>query len=120
MGNADGTQALRDAECVYYSSALDLPAELPTEFVFGSAYVRRDAVSAREWRNRMEAKKPTRFNEDYWRAYSALSWIEGRTNEAWDKCNVPVEQLPNAGAYDFDRYCSSLLRKALDEVSVTR
>jgi hypothetical protein len=120
---SDAAQALRDAESVYFSSDLDLPAELHTEFVFGSAFVRRDAVSAREWWKRMEAKKPTRFNEDYWRAYSALSWIEGRTNEAneaWDKCNVLVEQLPSAGAYDFDRYCSSLLRKALDEVSATR
>jgi len=114
-------QALTEAEAIYHRCASDIPAELHTEFVFGNAYVRRDAASARDWWNRMEAKKPTRLNEDYWRAYSALHWIEGHlkeANEAWDKCNVLAEQLPKAGAYEFDRYCCSLLRKGLDEVSV--
>jgi peptidase M50-like protein len=114
-------QALTEAEAIYHRCASDIPAELHTEFVFGNAYVRRDTASARDWWNRMEAKKPTRLNEDYWRAYSALHWIEGHlkeANEAWDKCNILAEQLPKVGAYEFDRYCCSLLRKALDEVSV--
>jgi len=109
-------QALTEAEAIYHRCASDIPAELHTEFVFGNAYVRRDAASARDWWNRMAAKKPTRLNEDYWRAYSALHWIEGHlkeANEAWDKCNVLAEQLPKAGAYEFDRYFCSLLRKAL-------
>jgi hypothetical protein len=116
-------QALMDAESVYRKSAADIPAELHTEFVFGNAYVRRDAAAAREWWTRMEAKKPTRFNEDYWRASSALHWIEGNlreANEAWEKCNVLAQELPEAGAYEFDHYCCLLLRKALDEASVTR
>jgi hypothetical protein len=114
-------EALTEAEAIYHRCASDIPAEFHTDFVFGNAYVRRDAASAREWWDRLEAKKPTRFNEDYWRAYSALHWIEGHlkeANEAWQKCNVLAEQLPKAGAYDFDRYCCSLLRKALDESSV--
>jgi hypothetical protein len=114
-------QALTEAEAIYHRSASDIPAEFHTEFVFGNAYVRRDAASARNWWTRMEAKKPTRFNEDYWRAYSALHWIEchpKQANEAWEKCNVLAEQLPKAGAYDFDRYCCSLLRKAIDEAAI--
>jgi peptidase M50-like protein len=118
----EAAQALRDAECVYLKSVSDLPAQLHTEFVFGSAYVWRDAIAAREWWTRMETKKPTRFNEDYWRAYSSLLWIEGAKQEAdaaWMKCDAMVQQLPKAGAYEFDRYCCSLLRKALDEASET-
>ena len=72
---------------------------------------------------RMEAKKPTRFSEDYWRATGALHWIEGdlkAANEAWEKSNALAQQLPKAGAYEFDRYCCSLLRQALDEVPVAR
>jgi hypothetical protein len=114
-------QALTEAEEIYHRSAGDIPAELHTEFVFGNAYVRRNAASAREWWVRMEAKKPTRFGEDYWRANSALHWIEGRlkeANEAWDKCDALAQQLPKAGAYEFDRYCCSLLRKALDDACV--
>jgi hypothetical protein len=116
-------QALMDAESIYHKSAADIPAELHTEFVFGNAYVRRDAAAAREWWTRMEAKKPTRFSEDYWRASSALHWIEGNlreANEAWEKCKVLAQELPEAGAYEFDRYCCLLLRRVLDEASVTR
>ena len=114
-------RALTEAEAIYHRSASDIPAELHTEFVFGNAYVRRDAASARSWWTTMEAKKPTRFNEDYWRAYSALQWIEGHlkeANEAWHKCNLLAQQLPAAGAYEFDRHCCSLLRKAIDQASV--
>ena len=117
---SEAGEALREAESIYDRSASDIPAELHTEFVFGSAYVRRDAAAAREWWTRMEAKKPTRFNEDYWRANGALHWIEGdlkEANEAWEKANALAQQLPKAGAYEFDRYCCSLLRKALDEAS---
>jgi tetratricopeptide (TPR) repeat protein len=118
---SEAAQALQEAESIYHQSASGLPAELHTEFVFGNAYVRRDAAAAREWWARMEAKKPTRFNADYWRAVGALHWIEGNlkeANEAWEKANALAQQLPKAGAYDFDRYCCSLLRKALDEASV--
>jgi len=115
-------EALKEAELIYHGSVSDIPAELHTEFVFGNAYVRRDAACAREWWTRMEAKKPTRFNADYLRAEGALHWIEGNlkeANEAFQKSDALVQQLPKAGAYEFDRYCSSLLRKALDEGSAT-
>lgn len=54
----------------------------------------------------MQARKPTRFNVDYWRAESALNWIEGSLDEtriSWEKSHAMVEQLPQAGAYDFSR-----------------
>jgi len=120
---SQANQALKDAESVYHRSVTDIPAELHTEFVFGSAYVGRDAAAAREWWTRMEAKKSTRINGDYWRAYSALLWIEGKIREsddAWQKCDALARQLPEAGAYEFDRYCCALLRKALDETSDRR
>ena len=112
-------EMLRQAESLYHQCASDIPAELLTVFVFGSAYVLRDSKGAREWWTRMEAKKPTRLNVDYWRAASALHWIEGdlkEANEEWEKSNALAEQLPKAGAYEFDRYCCGKLRQALDEV----
>jgi hypothetical protein len=118
---AEAGDALREAESIYHRCASSIPAGLHTAFVFGNAYARRDAVAARQWWTRMEAKKPTRFNVDYWMANSALKWIEGNlkeANEAWEKGSILAQQLPRAGAYEFDRYCCSLLRKALDEVSV--
>ena len=116
----DAAEALHEAELIYQQSSLNIPPELHTDFVFGNAYARRDAVAAREWWARLKASKPTRFNSDYWRAYSSLQWIEGNlkeANEAWEKANALAQQLPTAGAYEFDRYCCSLLRKVLDEAA---
>jgi hypothetical protein len=109
--------ALQDAESVVHSSAIDLPVELHTVFIFGNAYARRDAVAARQWWDKMQAKKPNRFNADYYRAESALHWIEGNLEEAnalWAKCNELAQVLPKAGAYEFDRTCCNLLRQAID------
>ena len=113
----EADEVLAHAELVCLESASNIPAEFHTAFVFGNALVRRDAKATRFWWNRMQARKPTRFNADYWRAESALHWIEGNLDEAriaWEKSHALVEQLPHAGAYDFSRYCSSLLRHELE------
>lgn len=109
--------AFIDAESIYSQSALELPAELHTDFVFSSAFLRRDAADARLWWERMEAKKPTHFGVDYRLAQSALFWIEGRkeeAREAWNKGNLLAQKLPAAGCYDFDRYRYSLLRDCIE------
>jgi hypothetical protein len=115
---SDASDALAEAEAIYNESAQDLPTELHTPFVFGVAFLRRDAAGARLWWERMQSKKPTRFNVDYWLAYSALCWIENRLDEAqeaWQKCYALAQQLPKTGAYEFDRYRAHLLRQELDQ-----
>jgi hypothetical protein len=110
-------QAIKEAEGIYDKLGAKLPAELHTAFVFANAYVLRDASAARTWWNRMATMKPTRFNVDYWLASSALQWIEGnqaQANEDWAKCKEKAQQLPEAGAYEFDRYLCDLLRRAMD------
>jgi hypothetical protein len=37
-----------------------------------------------------------------------------RAFEAWTKADALAEQLPKAGAYQFDRTCCTLLRQAMD------
>jgi hypothetical protein len=113
----EAAKALQEASTIYDKSASDICPEPHTDLIFGAAMVLHDAVAAREWWERMEAKKPTRFNVDYWRAKSALAWIEGDlngANEAWKKSNLEAQKLPHAGAYDFDRYLCALLRNAID------
>ena len=108
----EASEEVVEAERIYQESALDLPAELCMSFVYRTAVLRRDAASARQWWERMEAKKPTHFGVDYWLAQSALLWIEGRKEEArvaWNKGNLLAYQLPEAGDYEFDRYRSALL-----------
>jgi hypothetical protein len=56
---------------------------------------------------------------DYWLAASSLFWVEGdmkEANESLEEANVLAQRLPKAGAYEFQRYCCSLLRHAFDEV----
>ena len=117
----EAAEAITAAENIHHRESLDIPAELHTSFVFDAAYVKRNPVSAREWWERMEAKKPTRLNADYWLAHSALHWIEGDldvANGSWLKGNAIAQQLPQAGGYDFDRYCFFLLRQAIDKSAV--
>jgi hypothetical protein len=119
---AQAGKAVAEAERICQESALDIPAELCMAFVFRVAFLRRDAAGARQWWERMESKKPTHFGTDYWLAQSALSWIEGRKNdacEAWNKGNEFAQKLPAAGDYEFDRFRCSLLRHELDEMSST-
>jgi hypothetical protein len=109
--------AVTEAERIYQESAPDIPADLLTVFVFDNAFLRRDAAKARLWWERMEAKKPTYFGVDYWLAKSALSWIEGRKEEAleaWEKGNLLAQKLPAAGGYEYDRYRCSLLHDCIE------
>jgi len=111
------TFALKQAAEVYEQSACNVAAEVLTVFVFGYACLLRDAAEARKWWERMEAKKPTRFNVDYWRAKSALCWIEGNlkeANQAWDKAAEAALKLPAAGAYEFDRDLCGLMLYEID------
>lgn len=110
-------EAVAEAERICQESALDIPAELCMAFVFRVAFLRRDAVGARQWWDRMEAKKPTHFGADYWLAQSALFCVEGRKDEAykaWNKGDEFARMLPAAGDYEFDRFRCSLLRRELD------
>jgi hypothetical protein len=111
--------AIADAERIYQESASDIPAELHGDFVFGRAILHHDAVGARQWWDRMEAKKPTHFGVDYWLAKGALFWIEDRreeAREAWNKADLLASKLPAAGAYEFDRYRCSLLHDCIERM----
>ncbi|MGD0737012.1 MAG: M50 family metallopeptidase [Terracidiphilus sp.] len=120
--NDKAIEALSEAEAIYHESASDIPAELHFDFVFDSAYLRHDAASARQWWDRMEAKKPTHLGVDYWLARSALLWIENHNEEAreaWNKTNALAQKLPTAGTYQFDRYRVGLLEAALNTSPAT-
>ena len=117
----EAANALRDAGLIYNQSASEAPPELLMAFVFGSAYICREASLARRWWTRMETLKP-RLNVDYWLAASALHWVEANlkdAEESWQKGNTLAQELPKVGAYDFDCYCYSLLRYTLDHAAVT-
>jgi Peptidase family M50 len=117
----EAEKAVADVERVYLESASGVSAELHTSIIFDVAYIRRDPVATRAWWERMQAKKPTRFNADYRLAESALCWVEGyltAAEEAWHCGAALVQALPSAGAYEYDRYRYHLLRKELDAARI--
>jgi hypothetical protein len=112
-------EALAEAESIYRESSINISTKLHTTFVFGDAFLRRDAAGARQWWERLEARHPTHFGVDYYLALSALLWIEGCVDdarEAWTKGNALAQQLPAIGSCEFDRHRCLLLRSVLDEL----
>lgn len=114
------TQALVEAESAYEPLFGDISAGVLAELVFGNAFVKRDTAGSRLWGDRMEAGKPHRDSATYWLARSALFRIENRmeeAREAWKEGNALAQQLPGAGAYEFERWRFGQLRQALDASS---
>ena len=117
---SEAGEAVAEAESVYNELPFEIPAGLCMALVFRIAFLREDAVGARQWWERMEAKKPTHFGADYWLAKSALLWCESRgheAQEAWKTGDALARKLPAAGDYEFDRHRSALLRQAIDSRS---
>jgi predicted Zn-dependent peptidase len=113
----EACQALAEAELVYHESASDIAAEPLTVFVFGAALLRRDAAGARQWWERMEAKRLTEFGVNYWLARGALLWIEGDSQEAHEslqKGDTLARKSRPTGSDEFDAYRLGLLRHALE------
>lgn len=108
---------LREAEKIYDGCAVQVPAELLPAFVMEEALAKRDAVRARLWWDRLEAKRPTRFNGDYWMARSALCWAEGNRDEArsaWIRAQEYLDRMPDVGTYAFDRESLALLKRGIE------
>jgi hypothetical protein len=110
-------EAFNEAKSVYMESTPEIPIELQTDFVFGSAFLCHDAADTRLWWERMNAKKATYFGVDYWLARSAFLWTGGSAKdarEAWEKGSLLAQKLPATGSCEFNRYRYNLLREALD------
>lgn len=115
-------RALEEAESVYAQGAPGLSPELHSELVFANALLKRDAVAARLWWERMQREEAPRLTADYWKARSALLWIENRVEPAraaWDRGNERAQELPHAGAYEFTRHCFAHLRVLIDLAPVS-
>ena len=110
--------ALRGAEDICPLVMAGPEAALHAELVFINALYQRDAAQARLWWDRMEQASTVDTRTEYWRARAALHWIEGGQGEAliaWQKGYALAQSLPQAGAYDFDRWCFAELKRAMDE-----
>jgi len=105
------------AEALYTECRFEKPQDICSEFVFINAFYKHDLAAAEMWWQRIEALRNIERDADYWRAKTALLWLEGKREEAfdaWARGNALAQKLPSAGTYDFARSCFARLRKALD------
>lgn len=110
--------ALAKAESMCDNEGVKPSAEWHGLFIFGNAFLRRDAARARLWWERLESQNPPHLDEEYWTSRSALLWAENRleeAKEAWHKADAWAQQLPRVGAGEAERNAVALLRKAPDE-----
>ncbi|MBV8630190.1 MAG: M50 family metallopeptidase [Silvibacterium sp.] len=104
------------AASLYDDCSTSIPATLHTSFILGEVLTRCYAAQARLWWDRMEAKKPTRFNGDYWMARCAVCWLERNRDEshaAWAKAHDYLATMPRTGAFEFDREILAALGRTI-------
>lgn len=102
---------------LYEECQFEKPQDVCAEFVFVNAFYKKDLAAADMWWQRIEALRKIEADADYWRAKTALLWLQGERQEAriaWERGNALALQLPSAGTYDFTRSCFDKLRKAMD------
>jgi hypothetical protein len=107
---------------IYQETQPRIPGDLLTTFVFNSVYLNRNASEARRFWDLYESKSPTHFGMDYWLARAALHWIENdnlEARDAWATGNTLAAQLPEAGAYNFDRDRYGMLRELMESTPAT-
>jgi Zn-dependent protease len=115
---AEADLALAKAERFCQQSPSDLPENWYCVFVFAVGFLRRDAVGARLWWERMKAAPSFQFADSLWASRCALLLSENRFDEAaeaWQKADSWSRQLPAAGASESMRHAVAQLGQALEE-----
>jgi Peptidase family M50 len=118
----EALRALSEAESIYAQTELTISAEIHSDFIFANAFLKRDSAAAGVWWERMQTENAPRLSADYWKARSALLWIENDVEQAraaWDKGKALAQTLPDVGANEFTRYCFAQLRQVLDSTRVS-
>lgn len=106
-----------EAEPLYEHSTFYNPAEICAEFLFISAFYKRDLSSAGLWNERLESIPKLEKDAGYWRGRAALLLLNGdreAARDAWSKGFVLARDLPPCGAYDYMRSSFERLREALE------
>lgn len=115
---SEAVEALAKAESVYASANLKLSAEMHGPFIFGNAFLLRNAAGTRLWWDRSVSAKPKIISDGRWIDYAAFLWMDNRINEAYEaleNAHAWAQRLPRVGAYEAERDAVILLRRAMDE-----
>lgn len=119
---ARAAREIERAESICEELAIEPSIERCAVFVFADGLVRRDTTGARRWWRRIESRKTYRFTENLWPARCVLLLSESRWEEAaiaLERAERWARQLPATGAAEAERSSILLLRRALEEASVS-
>jgi Zn-dependent protease len=108
---------MQEAEELFGECKFEKPQDICAEFVYVNAFHKRDLAAADLWWQRIEALRKIDPDADYWRARTALLWLQGEREAAlatWEHGNELAQKLASVGTYDFTRSCFTKLRKVLD------
>ena len=100
-----------------------LKPDTAAEMAFYEGAIAGDVDRARHWWSRVESKTESRHEVDYWKGRTAVLIAEGqldRAAEAFRKADEFASKLPEAGAYEYDRWCVDILRQKLNQTDLTR
>lgn len=106
-------------EMLFDPAAIRKVQDFYSEFVFVNAVYGRDLAAAERWWLKLQALENIDLDADYWKARSAILWLQGRVEEAreaWQHANENAQKLPSCGIYNFTRSQVAVLRKILDHV----
>ena len=97
---------LEAAESLWDQTMFERPDEILADFVFINAFYKRDLNMAQIWWHCLETLPKIDKDADYWRARTALLWLEGQreqAREAWKRGSALAHRLPAAGLYETTR-----------------
>jgi hypothetical protein len=100
-----------------------LDADLFAELVFIEATFGGNVERARELWQKMETKGGYKKEIDYGKGRAALLCLEGKLEEAEETLRVAqgfANALPDAGIYNFDRWCLAQVRSKIEEAKEQR
>jgi hypothetical protein len=118
-----GIAAWREAIDQDPEVAEKLSADTLAEFAFYEAAIANDLERAHHWWRRVELKGNSRKEVDYWKGRTAVLLAEGHLAEAaaaFHKANEFAQKLPEAGAYEYDRWGVDVLRRRLNSTDLER
>ena len=104
-------------------AAAKLRPDTAAEMAFYEGAVAGDAERAHHWWNKVESSGDSRKAVDYWKGRTAILIVDGKLDEAaqaFSEAEQRAQKLPEAGAYEFDRWCVDVLRRKLNDSDLNR
>ncbi|MFN0165591.1 MAG: hypothetical protein ACKV22_04095 [Bryobacteraceae bacterium] len=118
----EATRSLDEAETLFEDANVKEPPDYFLDLAFFNAVCKRDVTRAEHWWNRWEALGQPNRDTEYWAALASIRWLRGDhegATEALTQGGAVGQNLPSAGAYEFERWRIEYVREAMSSAPMT-